>query len=196
MEEVAQVYARALFEVAQERGVLDEVRDQLGQFSDALSGNRQVEIFFLSPYFSTADKKDGLGRMVEGAEPTFYNFLETLIERQRMAEIFRIRSRYQELWDAEMKLLPVEVTSAVTLDPATINGIAEQIGGSTGNKIQLTTVVDPEILGGIVLRVGNVVLDSSIRNRLDQLRKEVAKTGLPSPASPAKEQPNANADQA
>ena len=95
VEEVAEVYARALFEVASERGVLDTVREQLGQFVDALSADRQLEIFFVSPYFSTAEKKDGLGRMVEGADETFMSFLETLVERQRMPEIFHIRARYE-----------------------------------------------------------------------------------------------------
>ena len=63
----------------------------------------------------------------------------------------------------EMKLLPVEVTSACELDEATVRSIGERIGSGTGNTIQLTTVVDPDMLGGIVLRVGNVVLDASIR---------------------------------
>ena len=79
------------------------------------------------------------------------------------------------LWEEENKLLPVEVTSAVELDEKTVRGIGERIGEQTGNKIQLTTVVDPEILGGIVLRVGNSILDASIRNRLNQLRKQVAR---------------------
>jgi F-type H+-transporting ATPase subunit delta len=174
MEEIAQVYSRALFEVAKERGVLDEVREQLGQFADALSENRDMAIFFFSPYFSTEEKKDGLKRTIEGAEPTFMNFLETLIERHRMPAIFRIRTRYQALWDAENKLLPVEVTSAVALDSSTVQSIGARIGEQTGNEIELTTVVDPDLLGGIVLRVGNFILDASIRNRLNQLRKQVA----------------------
>lgn len=180
MEEVAQVYARALFEVAKERDVLDTVREQLTQFVDALRADRQLEIFFFSPYFSTAEKKEGLSRMVEGAEPTFMNFLETLVERQRMPEVFGVRAVYEELWDAENKLLPVEVTSAVPLDEGTVRSIGEQIASGTGNQVQLTTVVDPDVLGGIQVRVGNVILDASIRSRLDKLRKEVARAGLPS----------------
>jgi F-type H+-transporting ATPase subunit delta len=191
VEEVAGVYARALFEVASERGVLDVVREQLTQFVDALSADRQVQIFFVSPYFSTAEKKEGLSRMIEGADETFMSFLETLVERQRMSEIFHIRARYEELWDTEMKLLPVEVTSAVQLDEATVRSIGERIGSETGNRVQLTTVVDPDALGGIVLRVGNVILDASIRNRLNQLRKEVAQARVPS----AGKEPT-NADQA
>jgi ATP synthase F1 delta subunit len=189
VEEVAGVYARALFEVALERGVLDMVREQLAQFVDALSADRQLEIFFVSPYFSTAEKKDGLARMIEGAEETFMSFLETLVERQRMPEIFHIRARYEDMWDTEMRLLPVEVTSAVALDEATVRSIGERIGSGTGNKVQLTTVVDPDMLGGIVLRVGNVILDASIKNRLNQLRKQVAQARLP---TPGKEPPNAD----
>ena len=193
MEAVAEVYARALFEVAAERGVLDAVREQLGQFVDALSANRQLEIFFVSPYFSTTEKKDGLSRMVEGADETFMRFLETLVERQRMPELFHIKERYEQMWEAEMRLLPVEVTSAVALDEATVRSIGERIGSGTGNRIQLTTVVDPDILGGVVLRVGNTILDGSIRSTLNQLRKQVAQARMP---VPAKETPNADADKA
>ena len=193
MEEVAGVYARALFEVASERGVLDVVREQLGQFADALEADRRLEVFFVSPYLSTAEKTDGLRRMVEGADETFMSFLETLVERQRMGETFHIRERYQELWDAEMRLLPVEVTSAVALDEETVRSIGERIGSGTGNTIQLKTVVDPDILGGVVLRVGNTILDASIKTRLEQLRKQVAQGGLP---SLSKETPNADADKA
>jgi F-type H+-transporting ATPase subunit delta len=174
VEEIAQVYARSLFEVAAERGVLDEVREQLGQFADVLSENRDVAVFFFSPYFSTAEKKDGLERAIEGAEPTFMNFLEALVERHRMPAIFRIRTRYEELWDDENQLLPVGVTSAVALDDATVKSIGARIGEQTGRNVELSSQVDPDILGGIVLRVGNFILDASIRNRLNQLRKQVA----------------------
>jgi ATP synthase F1 delta subunit len=174
MEEIAQVYARALFEVAQERGVLDDVHEQLGQFADALHDNRDVMVFLFSPYFSTEEKKDGLKRMISGADPAFMNFLEALVERHRMPAIFRIRARYEELWDDVKRLLPVEVTSAVALDEKTVSSIGERIGEQTGRTVELASHVDPDILGGIVLRVGNFVLDASIRNRLEQLRKQVA----------------------
>jgi F-type H+-transporting ATPase subunit delta len=174
MEEIAQVYSRALFQVAKEHDVLDEVRDQLGAFAQAMSDNRELQVFFFSPSFSTDEKKDGLKRIVTGAEAVFMNFLEALIERHRMPAIFRIRARYEELWDDERDLLPVEVTSAVPLDKSTVASIGDRIGEQTKHTVQLSSKVDPDILGGIVLRVGNVILDASIRNRLEQLRKQVA----------------------
>jgi F-type H+-transporting ATPase subunit delta len=150
------------------------VREQLSQFADALNDDRDLAIFFFSPYFSTQEKKDGLKRLIEGAEPIFMNFLEALVERHRMPAIFRIRTRYESLWAEENQLLPVEVTSAVELDESTVKSIGERIGEQTGRKVELSSNVDPDVLGGIVLRVGNFVLDASIRNRLNQLRKQVA----------------------
>ena len=113
MEEIAQVYARALFEVATEHDSLDEIRDELGAFADAMHANRQFAVFFFSPYFSVAEKKDGLRRAVKDPNPEFENFLEALIERHRMPAIFRIRTEFDALWDEERRLLPVNITSAV-----------------------------------------------------------------------------------
>ena len=175
MEEIAQVYARALFEVAKERDILDEVHDELGAFSDALNENRELAVFFFSPYFSSEEKKNGLERAVTGADPAFMNFLEALLERHRMPAIFRIRARFEQLWDEENKLLPVEVTSSVELDTEIVQSIGKRIGEQTGQKVELSSKVDPDILGGLVVRVGNFVLDASIRNRLNQLRKQVAR---------------------
>jgi F-type H+-transporting ATPase subunit delta len=175
MEEIASVYSRALFEVAQEQGTLDVVREQLGQFADAVADDRELQVFFFSPYFSTEEKKDGLTKAIEGADDGFLNFLELLVEKHRMPAIFRIRRAYEQLWEHENKLLPVEITSAVELDDEIARRIGDQIGEQTGQKVELTKTVDPEILGGLVLRVGNSILDASIRNRLDNLRKNVAK---------------------
>jgi F-type H+-transporting ATPase subunit delta len=174
MEEIAQVYARSLFEVAKEKGLLDVIREQLGQFADALHDNRQMAIFLFSPYFSTAEKEAGLDRAITGADPFFNNFLQALLERHRMPAIFRIRLAYEQLWDDENRLLPVQVTSAVALDEQTVERIGARIGEQTGRTIELSSDVDDTIIGGIVLRVGNVILDASIRNRLEQLRKQVA----------------------
>jgi F-type H+-transporting ATPase subunit delta len=174
MEEIAQVYARALFEVATEQDALDTIHEQLDAFADAMNENRQLAAFFFSPYFSTTEKKEGLSRAVTDAHPAFENFLEALIERHRMPAIFRIRVEFTELFDDEKKLLPVTITSAVTLDDETVSGLGRRIGEQIDRHVEVSSTVDPDIIGGIVLRVGNVILDASIKNRLEQLRKQVA----------------------
>ncbi len=175
MEEIGTVYARSLFEVAKEHDKLDDVRDQLGAFADALSETRELQVFFFSPYFSTQEKEDGLERAVSGAEPVFLNFLKLLIEKHRMPAIFRIRANYDGLWEKENKLLPVEITSAIELDKDIVKQLGDRISEQTGRKVELSSRVEPDILGGIVVQVGNSVLDASVRNRLEQLRRSVVK---------------------
>ena len=97
MEEIAQVWARALFEVAKEHDVLDEVHDQLDQFADELDKNRELQVFFFSPYFSSAEKKDGIRKVIEGGDEYFVRFLELLAERHRLPVVFRIRREVADL---------------------------------------------------------------------------------------------------
>jgi F-type H+-transporting ATPase subunit delta len=174
MAEAARVYAEALFDVAKEKGKLDEVGTDLAQFVEALEGNRDLQVFFFSPHFSSAEKIEGLGRAIEGADPELVNFFELLIEKGRMTEVFRMRRELEKLWKVEKKRIDVTVTSAVELDPAVVSKVGEEIERQTGQEVELASRVDDEILGGIVLQVGNMVLDASIRSRLEKLRKSVA----------------------
>lgn len=175
MEEIARVYAKSLFEVAVEHDVLDDVREQLGQFADELAGNRDLQVFFFSPYFSSQEKKEGIAKIIEGGDERFVRFLELLAERHRLPVVFRIRRAFDVLWREERKLLPVSVTSAVELDPALVEDLGRKIEEQTGRKVELTSTVDPDVLGGLVLQVGDRVLDASVRNRLERLRKQVAR---------------------
>lgn len=170
MEELARVYGRALFEIAGEQGKVDVLREQLGQLADALQGNRELRLFFFSPYFSTAEKQHALAGLLVDADEAFVSFLKLLIENHRMPVIFRIRREYERLWAEANRVLPVQVTSAIALDEATTQSIGASIGQSTGRHVELSADVDPDILGGIVVRVGNSILDASIRNRLERLK--------------------------
>jgi F-type H+-transporting ATPase subunit delta len=175
VEEIARVYSQALFEGAKDAGKLDEIREQLGQFADALDENRQLAMFFFSPYFSSAEKRDGIKNAVSGAEPDLVNFLELLAEKHRMPAIFRIRRELDQLWARENRQLEVELTSAVELDPEIAERVGDEIAKQTDRNVDLRTNVDPDVLGGLVLRVGNMVLDTSIRTRLERLRREIAR---------------------
>jgi F-type H+-transporting ATPase subunit delta len=174
MAEAARVYAEALFEVAREKGNLDSIGRDLGQFADVLAEDRDLQVFLFSPHFSSAEKTEGLGKAVSGADAELVNFLDLLIEKGRTTEIFRIRERFEQLWKQENKRLDVTVTSAVELDPAVVEKVGSEVERQTGQKVELASRVDDEILGGIVLQVGNMVLDASIRSRLEKLRKSVA----------------------
>jgi F-type H+-transporting ATPase subunit delta len=175
MEEIAEVYARALFEVAKEHDVLDRVHDELGEFAEALSDDRTLQVFLFSPYFSSEEKRDGVKKIVSDADERFVNFLELIAERHRMPVLFRIKREFDALWADEHELLPVTVTSAVELDEGMAEEIGKRIQDETGRTVELSSNVDPEVLGGLMVRVGNMVLDATVRNRLERLRKQVAK---------------------
>ncbi len=174
MPDAARVYAEALFEAGKDKENLDALHEQLGQFTHAVDRYRELQVFLISPYLSSADKKDGLHRVIDGSEPELMNFLELLVEKGRMPEVFRIRRELDELWKRENRRLDVTVTSAVELDPAVVGRIGDEVEKQTGEKVDLASEVDDSILGGIVLRVGNMVLDASIQTRLEKLRKSVA----------------------
>jgi F-type H+-transporting ATPase subunit delta len=175
MEELAEVYARALFEAAKDDGVLDRAHDELAEFADALDEDRNLQVFLFSPYFSSEEKKDGIRRIVSDADERVLNFLELLAERHRMPALFRIRRIFDDLWADENKLLPVIVTSATELDAGLVEDIGKRIEEQTGRRVELSSNVNPDVLGGLMVRVGNLVLDATVRNRLEQLRKQVAK---------------------
>jgi len=174
MADAARVYAEALFEVGRDKGKLDTLQQQLGEFADAVDSNHELQVYLFSPYLSSEEKKEGLKRAITGAEPELINFLELLVDKHRMPEIFRIRRALDELWKHENRRIDVTVTSAVELDPAVVAKIGQEVERQTGEEVDLSSAVDDQILGGIVLQVGNMVLDASIRSRLEKLRKSVA----------------------
>jgi ATP synthase F1 delta subunit len=174
MADASRVYAEALFEVGRDKGKLDSLQQQLGEFTDAVDGNRELQVFFFSPYLSSAEKQEGIERAITGAEPELINFLELLVDKHRMTEIFRIRREFEELWKRENRRIDVTVTSAVELDQSVVEKIGQEVERQTEEKVDLSSRVDSDILGGIVLQVGNMVLDASIRSRLEKLRKSVA----------------------
>ena len=175
MEEIAEVYSRALFEAAKDNEVVDRIHEELGQVDDALREDSELRLFFFSPYFTSDEKKEAVTRVLEDADERLVNFLQLLAERHRMPVLPRIRRQFDSLWAEEKRLLPVSVTSAVELDESLVQDIGRRIQDQTGRRVELSSQVDPDVLGGLVVRVGNMVLDASVRNRLERLRKQVAK---------------------
>jgi F-type H+-transporting ATPase subunit delta len=168
------VYSGALFDVAVDEDKLDRIHEELNQFAEALSGESELQVFFFSPYFTSAEKRDGVERAVSGADSEFVNFLELLIEKHRMPLIFRIQRQFEERWKQAKGKLDVTLTSAIELDPEITERVESEIEKQTGKDVELRSIVNEDLLGGLVLQVGNMVLDASIRNRLEKLRKTVA----------------------
>ena len=188
MEEIARVYSEALFDVAKEKG--DARRgpaSSSAEFADAVDDDRDLQVFFFSPYFSSSEKRDGIAKAISGANAELVNFLELLAEKHRMPALFRIRRRFDELWASRE---PAARGDGDERRPARSDSVVESVGAEierkTGKTIELTSEVDESIIGGLVLQVGNRVLDASIRSRLDKLRREVAQR----PDGPSRPQAN------
>jgi F-type H+-transporting ATPase subunit delta len=175
MEELARIYSEALFQAAKGQGKLDLVREQLGALCDTLESHRELAVFFFSPLFSSREKKEGIERVLSGADETLVNFLKVLVDSHRMPVIFRIRRQLEALWREENRMLAVEVTSAIELDDAVVEQLRERIESQTGRGVELRRRVDGGILGGLIIRVSNMILDASIRNQLERLRRQVAR---------------------
>jgi ATP synthase F1 delta subunit len=175
MEEIANVYARSLFEVARDHDVLDRVREELVEFTDALDESHDLRVFFFSPYFTSQEKRDGIDQILDDADEHFTRFLGLLAEKHRMPIVYRVRTAFEELWADENRLLEASVTSAVELDESVVRRIGEQIEQQTGRRVDLTSEVDPDVLGGLVVRVGNTIMDASVRSRLERLRRQVTR---------------------
>jgi F-type H+-transporting ATPase subunit delta len=174
MEEIARVYADALFEAARGSDKLDEVHEELDEFTDAMNESNDMRVFFFSPYFSSGEKREAIRSSISGASDEFQNFLELLAEKHRMPALFAIRRRFDELWAEAKKRLEVRLTSAVELDKDVVDKVGAEVERQTDREVDMEAEVDPDILGGLVLRVGNMVLDASLRSKLERLRKEVA----------------------
>src|ERR671935_141127 len=165
MEEIAEVYARSLFEVPKEHDQLDEIHDELDQFADVLSKNRELQVFFFSPYFSSGEKKDGVAKVIEGGNEYFVRFLELLAEKHRLPVLFRIRREFDAMWAKEQRLLelPHGVTGlALNLESDNVGAVLfgdwDKIeeGDTVKRTGRLLTIpVGEGLLGRIVDPLGN-----------------------------------------
>ena len=176
MEEIAVVYARSLFEVAKDQDKLDVVRDQLGAFADALTETRELQVFFFSPYFSTRGEEGRAGARRLGRRPGGPELPQAADrEAPHAGDLPHPRATSTGCGRRRTSCCRCEITSAVELDESIAKQLGDRIEEQTGRKVELSSRVEPDILGGIVVQVGNSVLDASIRNRLEQLRRQVAR---------------------
>jgi F-type H+-transporting ATPase subunit delta len=177
-EQVAAVYARALFDAAGQAGVIEPVRRELDAFADAMVASASLRDVLSDPQVDAAAKGRVVAELTRGGQPLVCNTLLLLLDRGRFPVVGELRRAYDGLAAREAELIEVEVTSAVSLTEDTRNQIAARVAQATGRKVELAERVDPEILGGLVLRVGDVIVDGSVQARIRQLRRRLATAEL------------------
>jgi ATP synthase F1 delta subunit len=167
------LYARALFEAAQEQGRVEDVQRDLGAFADAVEGSPELSAFLANPEVESPAKIGVLGELSEGADPLVHNFLRLLAEKGRAGQIPGVRDEYQALVDRAEGRVAVELTTAYELSDEEAASIVGQIEEASGRTVEATRKVDPELIGGMILQAGSLRVDASVRGRLQRLRHEL-----------------------
>ena len=168
---VAATYAEALFEAAVDAGSLDTVAEEVAGFAEAVQESSELRQFLDNPEIEGRVKKEALKELTSSASPITGNFIQVLIDRGRITEFTEIARAFAERVSAEEGRLEVEAVTAVPLPDDLRTRIVEEIARKTGRSVDLTESVDPEIVGGLVLRIGGAVVDGSVRHRIDELRE-------------------------
>jgi F-type H+-transporting ATPase subunit delta len=167
------LYAKALFEAAEENGRIQEVHRDLGEFADAVAATPELAAFLASPQVEPDARAGVLGDLSEGANDLVRNFLRLLAEKGRAGQILGIRDEFQALVDRAQGRVAVELTTAFELSDDEAASIVTRIEKSSGRAVEATRRVDPELVGGMILQAGSLRVDASVRGRLERLRHEL-----------------------
>jgi ATP synthase F1 delta subunit len=168
------MYARALFEAAREEKRLDDVALQLAALAGALEDVPELRAFLRNPEVEPAGKAGMLEEIAAGADDLVRNFVRLVAEKGRAGEIGAINEEFEALLAREQNRLAVELTTAYELSDEEASTIVGAIEKASGRTVEATRSVDPDLVGGIVLKVGSFLADGSVRGRLERLRRELA----------------------
>jgi F-type H+-transporting ATPase subunit delta len=174
MAVVARTYARALFEAAKDEGRVDQVRDELVTFVEAVDDVPELRSLIRNPELDPLTKAATLDAVLEGADELIRNFVRVVTEKGRAGQLDEIAREYEALVAADEKILTVELTTAYELSDDEASVIVKQIEEASGQRVEAARTVDPDLIGGLVLKAASLEVDSSIRGRLDRLRRDLA----------------------
>ena len=167
------LYARALFQAAQQEGRLEAVHRDVCDFADAITGSPELTAFLANPQVEPAAKIGVLGELSDGADPLVHNFLRLVAEKGRAGEIAGMRDELQALVDRAQGRVAVELTTAFELSDDEAASIVSQIERASGRTVEASRKVDPELVGGMILQAGSLRVDASVRGRLERLRHQL-----------------------
>jgi F-type H+-transporting ATPase subunit delta len=168
------MYARALFEAARDEGRLEPVAADLAALAAAFEEIPELRSFLRNPEVEPAGKADLLGEIAAGADELVRNFVRVVAEKGRAGELVEMNRDFEALLAREQNRLAVELTTAYELSDREATSIVGAIEKASGRTVDATRSVDPELIGGIVLKVGSFLADGSVRGRLERLRRELA----------------------
>jgi len=170
------MYARALFEAAQERNRLEPVQQDLAEFVRAVREIPELRALLRDPQLDPRAKISALREILADADELVRNFVLVLTERGRATELDETQREFDRLVGEATGRVSLELATAIELSDDEAGQIVQQIERASGRDVDATRRVDPDLLGGVVLQVGSLRLDASLRGRLERLRRELAPT--------------------
>ena len=169
--EIAERYASAFFELAQDEGALGDAEADLDALSQAYSESEELRRLIQSPAFSAEDKEAGMKALLEGkAHALTANFIRLIASKGRLALILPIIRRFKEIAAEARGEVAAEVVSAHPLSDDQVSDLKAQIRASVGKDVTLDTRTDPDLLGGLIVKIGSRMIDSSLKTKLARMR--------------------------
>jgi F-type H+-transporting ATPase subunit delta len=168
-------YARAWLELAQAEGAVGRVEEELFRLRELLKSNPDLVQFLKEPNVKREGKRQALTELFQGrVHPLVLNGLITVADQDRASRLPQIIEEFLAIAAASKQKVTGEVISAVKLDDATLKRLEAELARVTGKNVGLLQRVDPAILGGAIIKVGEQIIDGSLRRKLDQLTEKLA----------------------
>lgn len=173
-DDLVRGYAEAMVSIAEAEGELEPVEEQVYAFAKMVEKRAKVREALIDPELPNENKRNLIGEVLgERANPVAVNLLGMLVEQGRARDIGRIAESLAEVAAERRQQVVGEVRSAVPLTDAQRRRLAEALSSATGRKVEVKVIVDPDLVGGVVARVGDVIFDGSIRSRLDEAKQQL-----------------------
>jgi len=168
---VASRYAKSLIELAAEKGILEQVHDDMKLFSNTISQNRDFQMLLRNPIVKSDKKMAVLNSVFKGkVQEMTLSFFTIVTRKNREALLEFVATEFEKQYNLMKGIQRASVTSAAPLSPALRQQLGERLANETGKTIQLEEMIDPSLIGGFVLRVGDRQIDSSVKNSLRKLK--------------------------
>jgi len=170
----AKRYAKALLEVAKEQGAIAQVKEDFAALVEAVRGNETLQMLLNHPQVELQDKKHLLTGAMQQANPLLVNFLHLMVDKGREGSLFAIYDLFAKLVDEYEGIVEATITSSTPLDAETIKQITDKFSQKLGKNVRAITQVDPTLLGGVVVRIGDRLYDGSVKGKLNRLSKSLS----------------------
>lgn len=179
VQTVARRYATALADVVTARGEAQEVQKELTAWETMMQSNEQLLEVFRNPTIPYEQKRKVLNALIARASvrPTTANFLQVLLQNQRLADLNEVNKRFAQILDERSGVVSAEVTTARPVPQASQDALRTKLTSLTGKNVRLSFTTDEELIGGIVTRIGSTIYDGSVRNQLQQVKERMTGKG-------------------